>query len=49
MKNKTRVLSVVLTALAICLIIAAFFIGSQRSSIKNNTSLDYSDAMQAID
>ena len=49
MKNKTRVLSVVLTALAICLIIAAFFIGSQRSSIKNNTPLNYSDVMQAID
>ena len=46
MKNKT---GIVLTVLVICLIAAAFFIGSQRSSIKNNTPLDYSDVMQSID
>ena len=49
MKNKTRTLSVVLAALAICLIAVAFFIGRQKSCINNNTPLDYSDVMQSID
>lgn len=51
MKNKSRTLFIVISALlTVCLIVAAFLIGKSFSgSSDNDVPLDYSDIMQSID
>lgn len=50
MKNKTKIIAVFTALLAVCLVVAAFYIGkSQNDGKKTGAPLDYSDVMQSVD